>query len=160
MLFFWVGDRWAGRALLLGVCDSAGCRVGAGNIGRGYQARGISKPPSFAHHFLRSLYPECLTCIVSLLYQDPAAWFTGSRSFGRLSLTRQGLLQRNNLVYLTALQAGVPTVITMGGGYTKPMQRSVECHTDVYRAAAYRLNAWQVARRRGSGTTTVAAVGQ
>ena len=82
-----------------------------------------------------------------------------TRSFGRLSLTRQGLLQRNNLVYLKALQAGVPTVVTMGGGYTKPMQRSVECHTDVYRAAAYRLNAWQVARTRGSGVA-VAAVGR
>ena len=37
-------------------------------------------------------------------------------SFGRLSLTRQGLLQRNNLVYSTALEAGVPLCISMGGG--------------------------------------------
>jgi len=63
-------------------------------------------------------------------------------SFGRLCLSRQGLLQRNHLVYSTALQAGVPMVITMGGGYTKPMDASVECHTDVYRSAAYRLHAW------------------
>jgi hypothetical protein len=63
------------------------------------------------------------------------------RSFGRLALSRAGLLQRNNLVYSTALEAGVPLVITMGGGYTRPMDASVDCHTDVYRSAAYRLHA-------------------
>ncbi|EFJ47569.1 hypothetical protein VOLCADRAFT_91828 [Volvox carteri f. nagariensis] len=46
-------------------------------------------------------------------------------SFGRLGMTRSGLLARNNLVYGTALEAGVPLVITMGGGYTRPMDASV-----------------------------------
>eukprot|EP00798_Chlamydomonas_sp_ICE-L_P001717 gene1717-33124_t len=36
-------------------------------------------------------------------------------SFGRLALTRQGLLQRNNLVYSTVLEAGVPTVHQANG---------------------------------------------
>jgi hypothetical protein len=63
------------------------------------------------------------------------------RSFGRLALSRAGLLQRNHLVYSAALGARVPLVITMGGGYTRPMDASVECHTDVYRSAAYRLHA-------------------
>jgi hypothetical protein len=64
-------------------------------------------------------------------------------SLGRLALSRQGLLRRNNLVYSTCeqvswsvtaeiaifnvqdnkpssfAQATVPLVITMGGGYTK-----------------------------------------
>ncbi|GFR49756.1 hypothetical protein Agub_g11915, partial [Astrephomene gubernaculifera] len=63
-------------------------------------------------------------------------------SFGRLALSRGGLLARNNLVCGAALQAGVPMVITMGGGYTRPPDASVDCHTDVYRTAAYRLAAW------------------
>ncbi|KAG2430988.1 hypothetical protein HYH02_013520 [Chlamydomonas schloesseri] len=66
-------------------------------------------------------------------------------SFGRLGLSRAGLLARNNLVYGSALEAGVPLVVTMGGGYTRPMDASVTCHTDVYRTAAYRLSAWAAA---------------
>lgn len=77
-------------------------------------------------------------------------------SFGRLALSRQGLLARNNLVYGTALEAGVPMVITMGGGYTRPMDASVSCHTDVYRTAAYRLAAWY----RHSGGRQGQAAGQ
>ncbi|GIM14475.1 hypothetical protein Vretimale_17424 [Volvox reticuliferus] len=69
-------------------------------------------------------------------------------SFGRLGLSRSGLLARNNLVYGTALEAGIPLVITMGGGYTRPMDASVSCHTDVYRTAAYRLSAWARARQK------------
>ncbi|KXZ43409.1 hypothetical protein GPECTOR_91g563 [Gonium pectorale] len=70
--------------------------------------------------------------------------------FGRLGLSRGGLLARNNLVYGTALEAGVPMVITMGGGYTKPMDASVAAHTDVYRTAAYRLSAWHAATARAT----------
>ncbi|GLC47189.1 hypothetical protein PLESTB_001622600 [Pleodorina starrii] len=70
-------------------------------------------------------------------------------SFGRLGMSRSGLLARNNLVYGTALEAGVPLVITMGGGYTRPMDASVSCHTDVYRTAAYRLAAWARSTPRG-----------
>ncbi|GLI71158.1 hypothetical protein VaNZ11_016260 [Volvox africanus] len=69
-------------------------------------------------------------------------------SFGRLSLSRSGLLARNNLVYGAALEAGIPLVITMGGGYTRPMDASVSCHTDVYRTAAYRLSAWARTRQK------------
>ncbi|KAF5829580.1 hypothetical protein DUNSADRAFT_15879 [Dunaliella salina] len=40
-------------------------------------------------------------------------------SLGRLALTRQGLIRRNNMVYKTCEQASIPLVITMGGGYAK-----------------------------------------
>ncbi|MEW5318395.1 MAG: hypothetical protein WDW38_009620 [Sanguina aurantia] len=63
-------------------------------------------------------------------------------SFGRLSLTRAGLNQRNNMVYSYALEHNIPLVITMGGGYTRPPDATIEAHTDVYRTAAYRVHAW------------------
>ncbi|XP_024531872.1 uncharacterized protein LOC112346644 [Selaginella moellendorffii] len=59
-------------------------------------------------------------------------------SFGRLNLSRQGLLQRNNLVYSSCMQRSVPLVITMGGGYSRPHTVSVQAHADVYRSAALR----------------------
>ncbi|KAI5067513.1 hypothetical protein GOP47_0018041 [Adiantum capillus-veneris] len=62
-------------------------------------------------------------------------------SFGRLAMTRQGLLQRNNMVYTACLTRQLPLVITMGGGYSRPSEASVLAHADVYRAAALRYGA-------------------
>lgn len=62
-------------------------------------------------------------------------------SFGRLALTRQGLLRRNNAVYSWALNAFIPLVVVFGGGYSRPMDASVDAHADVYRTAALRISA-------------------
>lgn len=59
-------------------------------------------------------------------------------TFGRLSMTRQGLLSRNHLVYSYCMERSVPLVLTMGGGYSKPSDASILAHADVYRSAAYR----------------------
>ncbi|CAM6117926.1 unnamed protein product [Calypogeia fissa] len=59
-------------------------------------------------------------------------------SFGRLSLTREGLLRRNNAVYSACLERNLLLVITMGGGYARPSDASVQAHADVYRSAALR----------------------
>ena len=37
------------------------------------------------------------------------------------------------------MQREVPTVICMGGGYTRPIEPTVEAHLDVYRMAAKAL---------------------
>mmetsp|Transcript_67458 Transcript_67458/g.213501 ORF Transcript_67458/g.213501 Transcript_67458/m.213501 type:complete len:184 (+) Transcript_67458:1074-1625(+) len=62
-------------------------------------------------------------------------------SFGRLDMTRAGLLKRNNMVYSAVMGQGIPLVISMGGGYSRPWDASVACHADVYRSAAYRAAA-------------------
>ncbi|BDA46406.1 Histone deacetylase 11 [Coccomyxa sp. Obi] len=58
-----------------------------------------------------------------------------SDSFGRLSLTRRGLRQRNRMVLSKCIKESVPTVITMGGGYSRPIGDTVEAHADVHRTA-------------------------
>ncbi|CAM9426428.1 unnamed protein product, partial [Hapterophycus canaliculatus] len=62
---------------------------------------------------------------------------------GRLNLTREGLQVRNRLVYETSLTRGIPTVITMGGGYPTDLDPAsdsfghiVRSHRDVYEDAA------------------------
>jgi hypothetical protein len=60
-------------------------------------------------------------------------------SFGKLKMTRAGMLQRNHMVYDECIKRDVPLVITMGGGYSKPFDASVDAHADVFRAAAYRF---------------------
>ncbi|KAG6553089.1 hypothetical protein Mapa_005426 [Marchantia paleacea] len=62
-------------------------------------------------------------------------------SFGRLSLTRQGLLRRNNIIYSACMTRNLPLVITMGGGYSRPNDASIQAHADVYRSAALRYGA-------------------
>ena len=67
-------------------------------------------------------------------------------SMGRLSLTRGGLLQRNNLVYSACIDARAALVVCMGGGYARPIGPSVEAHADVYRALALRYEVGALAR--------------
>jgi hypothetical protein len=45
------------------------------------------------------------------------------------------------MVYSVCLENNLPLVITMGGGYSRPMTASVEAHGDVYRSAALRYGA-------------------
>ncbi|KAK3277213.1 hypothetical protein CYMTET_14771 [Cymbomonas tetramitiformis] len=57
-------------------------------------------------------------------------------SFGRLGMTRDGLMRRNEMVYSECIKRQLPLVITMGGGYSRPMDASVAAHADVFRCAA------------------------
>jgi hypothetical protein len=84
--------------------------------------------------------------------QRPTPGLATACRLGLLALSRKGLLERNNLVYSAALQAGVPLVVCMGGGYGKPIEPSIDAHVDVYRVAAYRhwaAGAAPAAQQRG-----------
>ena len=77
--------------------------------------------------------------IQALYYQagvDPLVY----DRLGRLQLTRSGLFLRNEKVYRWAEERNLPVIVTMGGGYSKPIEKSTECHTDVFlqAAASYR----------------------
>ncbi|WP_199223938.1 histone deacetylase family protein [Paraconexibacter algicola] len=57
---------------------------------------------------------------------------------GRLSLTKAGLLARDELVLDAALAAGVPVVVTLAGGYPPDVHDGVEINLATVRAAAAR----------------------
>jgi acetoin utilization deacetylase AcuC-like enzyme len=65
---------------------------------------------------------------------DPLA----SDVLGRLSLTHQGLVQRDHKVLQAARSYGSPFVLTSGGGYSRPIELSAQAHANTYRTA------WQV----------------
>ncbi len=70
-----------------------------------------------------------------LFYQagvDPLAQDT----LGRLSLTPKGLRDRDRLVIETAHRLGLPVVLTLGGGYARPIELSVEAHLTTYQVAS------------------------
>lgn len=69
-----------------------------------------------------------------LLYQagvDPLA----EDGLGRLSLTYDGLAERDREVMRIAKERAIPLVLTMGGGYSRPIQHSLEAHVNTYRVA-------------------------
>ncbi len=61
-------------------------------------------------------------------------------TLGRLALTHEGLRQRDRLVMETARGLGVPFVITLGGGYSDPIELTSEAHAQTFRMAAEVLN--------------------
>lgn len=66
-----------------------------------------------------------------VLYQagvDPLALDT----LGRLSLTHQGLRDRDRLVFETVRARGLPLVLTLGGGYARPIEATVLAHVGTY----------------------------
>lgn len=54
---------------------------------------------------------------------------------GRLRLTHEGLRRRDELVFQACRDAGIPVAVTLGGGYGKDIQDSVEAHCNTVRAA-------------------------
>lgn len=76
-----------------------------------------------------------------VFFQAGVDVFEGDR-LGRLALTRKGIQRRNAIVLEAAKAAGVPLVLTMGGGYPRgdladptleAYQAVLECHKDCYR---------------------------
>jgi len=68
---------------------------------------------------------------------DPLA----SDSLGRLSLTPQGLIERDRMVFRAARRFGAPFVLTSGGGYSRPIELSAHAHASTYRTAWHILSA-------------------
>jgi acetoin utilization deacetylase AcuC-like enzyme len=54
---------------------------------------------------------------------------------GRLRLTHAGLHQRDEFVLQACRDAGIPVAVTLGGGYGKDVQDTVEAHCNTIRAA-------------------------
>jgi acetoin utilization deacetylase AcuC-like enzyme len=55
---------------------------------------------------------------------------------GRLALTREGLAQRDAAVIGQTHRARLPLVVTIGGGYSDPIEETVGAHAQTFRTAA------------------------
>jgi acetoin utilization deacetylase AcuC-like enzyme len=55
--------------------------------------------------------------------------------FGRLAITKEGLAQRDRLVLQHLYKAGLPTAVTMAGGYARRVQDTVDIHFQTILAA-------------------------
>ena len=57
-------------------------------------------------------------------------------ALGKLNVSREGMRQRNRLVFEAAEAFGVPLVVFMGGGYAKPIDASLDAFYDLFTDAA------------------------
>ncbi len=55
---------------------------------------------------------------------------------GRLALTVEGLKSRDRCVIQGCRSRGIPLVITLGGGYSNPIEATVQAHANTFRVAA------------------------
>ena len=70
-----------------------------------------------------------------LLYQSGVDGLSGD-AFGKFALTLDGLRERDRRVLTAAQQHGIPVVITLGGGYSKPIERTADAHAGTFRTAS------------------------
>lgn len=58
---------------------------------------------------------------------------------GRLGVSLRGCRRRDEMVFETVKQLGVPVVCSMGGGYSQELRYIIEAHANTFRAAAAML---------------------
>jgi acetoin utilization deacetylase AcuC-like enzyme len=68
---------------------------------------------------------------IYLAVADPFAGDT----LGRLALTKDGLAERDCLVFERCREAGIPVAVVMGGGYARKIEDTVDIQFDTIRAA-------------------------
>ena len=57
-------------------------------------------------------------------------------ALGKLNITREGMMERNQRVFETSEKQRWPTVVFMGGGYSKPIEHTVDAFVDLFTQAA------------------------
>ena len=69
------------------------------------------------------------------IYLAGADPYVGDR-LGRLALRKEGLMQRDRLVFELCGRAGLPVAVTMAGGYAQRVEDTAEIHFQTVQAAA------------------------
>jgi len=85
---------------------------------------------------LADALPQVFEFMPDIVYYQAGVDALASDRLGRLSLTPGGLEQRDRLVLETTRDAGIPLVVTLGGGYSEPIELTVEAHAATFRLAA------------------------
>jgi len=89
--------------------------------------------------YLDKLY-ETLPQLIKTVKPDFAFYLSGvdildTDKFGKLKVTMQGCLQRDEFVFTTLRQHNIPVTVAMGGGYSPDVRTIVEAHCNTFRTA-------------------------
>jgi acetoin utilization deacetylase AcuC-like enzyme len=81
-----------------------------------------------------------------ILFQSGVDGLASDR-LGRLSLTIDDLALRDEVVFGEAARRAIPIVVTMGGGYSDPVELTAQAHAQTFRTAATIFAARQAGQR-------------
>ena len=70
-----------------------------------------------------------------IFYQSGVDALASDR-LGRLAMSPQGLLERDRMVFSLVRRLAVPLVVTLGGGYSNPIEHTIHAHANTFRLAA------------------------
>jgi acetoin utilization deacetylase AcuC-like enzyme len=70
--------------------------------------------------------------------------YEGDR-LGRLGVTKQGLAERDRIVFDLCAEAGAPVAVVMSGGYARNVEDTVDIHFTTIRTASRRAAPKEVA---------------
>lgn len=82
------------------------------------------------------LLPRVASFIPDVLFYQSGVDGLATDALGKLSLTHAGLKQRDEKVFAFARDVNVPLIITLGGGYARPIEQTAEAHANTFRTAA------------------------
>lgn len=85
---------------------------------------------------LNEALPRVLAFEPEIVFYQAGVDALESDRLGRLSLTPEGLKERDRVVLEVCRNRGIPLVVTLGGGYSEPLELTVEAHANTYRLAA------------------------
>lgn len=90
--------------------------------------------------YIREL-SESLDHIFSVFQPDIVFYLGGidvleTDHFGRLSLTIQGLIEREQVVIQSVFQKNIPLVLLLSGGYAPTLEQTVFAHSHMYKLAS------------------------
>lgn len=84
---------------------------------------------------LAGALPAVLSFAPDIVFYQAGVDPLGCDRLGRLALTHEGLMERDRMVLASARAAGIPLVLTLGGGYAQPITETVRAHVNTYRTA-------------------------
>jgi acetoin utilization deacetylase AcuC-like enzyme len=82
------------------------------------------------------ILPRVLEFEPQVIFYQSGVDALASDRLGRLSLTLDGLARRDRMVLSACRDFGAPFVITLGGGYSDPIEVTAEAHANTFRLAA------------------------
>jgi acetoin utilization deacetylase AcuC-like enzyme len=68
----------------------------------------------------------------SIVFYQSGVDGLASDKLGRMQLSHDGLIARDRIVFEASVAAGVPCVIVLGGGYSDPIELTVQAHTNTF----------------------------
>ena len=89
---------------------------------------------------LRAVLPRAFESAPEIVFYQSGVDGLASDVLGRLSLSPEGLEQRDRMVFCRARDEGIPVVVTLGGGYSDPIRLTAEAHAKTFQLAAEIMN--------------------